>query len=113
MATPPAECHQARLPWRSPPGAHMQRPGPLQLWSAVVSLSLLAGGCASAPLDRAGSLRSYDNLKPSDGLLTRTLLNVHKDDVLAAKTMAIAPTTFSSAAPTPFTEEQRNLVTNA
>jgi hypothetical protein len=91
----------------------MQCSSQLTLWSAAVSLTLLAGGCASAPLERAGSLRSYDNLKTSDGLLTRTLLNVHKDDVLAAKTVAIVPTTFSSAAPSPFTEEQRSLVTNA
>jgi len=91
----------------------MQCSSQLTLWSAAVSLTLLAGGCASAPLDRAGSLRSYDNLKRSDGLFARTLLHVHKDDVLAARTVAIAPTTFASTAPSPFTEEQRNLVTNA
>jgi hypothetical protein len=91
----------------------MPRGGPLKFWPAIALLTLWASGCATAPLDRAGSLRSYENLKPSDGLLTRTLLNVHKDDVLAAKTVAIVPTTFSSATPTPFTEEQRSLVTNA
>lgn len=74
----------------------------------------MATGCATAPLDQAGSLQSYDNLKPSDGMLTRSLLRVDKDDVLAAKTVKIVPTTFSS--PTgkgPFTAEQRRLVTNA
>jgi hypothetical protein len=91
----------------------MQRSAQLMLWSAAALLTFLACGCATAPLDRAGSLRSYNNLKRSDGVLTRTLLNVHKDDVLAAKTVAIVPTTFSMFAPTPFTEEQRNLVTNA
>ena len=72
------------------------------------------GGCASAPLDRAGSLQSYDDLAPSDGILTRSLLKVSKDDVLAAKTVRIIPTAFSDpAGATPFTPQQRSLVTNA
>ncbi|MCK9919461.1 DUF3313 domain-containing protein [Microbacteriaceae bacterium K1510] len=72
------------------------------------------GGCASAPLDRAGSLQSYDDLAPSDGMLTRSLLKVSKDDVLAAKTVRIIPTAFSEpAGATPFTPQQRSLVTNA
>lgn len=80
----------------------------------VTLLGLLVAGCATAPLDQAGSLRSYDNLKQSDGLLTRSRLRVSKDDVLAAKTVRIIPTSFSEpAARTPFTPAQRNLVTNA
>lgn len=74
----------------------------------------MAAGCASAPLDRAGSLGSYENLTPSDGLLTRSLLNINKEDVLAAKTVRIVPTTFSASAQgAPFTAEQRGLITNA
>jgi hypothetical protein len=76
-------------------------------------MSWLATGCATAPLDEAGSLQSYADLKPSDGLLTRSRLNVSKDDVLAAKTAKIIPTTFSASAAPIFTPEQRNLVTNA
>jgi len=77
-------------------------------------LALLMAGCASAPLDRAGSLQSYNNLTPSDGLLTRTLLHVDKGDVLAAKTVKIIPTAFSEPAQsTPFTSAQRHLVANA
>ena len=80
--------------------------------------SLAAAGlltaCATAPLERAGSLRSYENLKASDGVVTRSLLNLNKDDVLAAKTVRIIPTEFSSAAAqVPFTPTQRRLVTNA
>jgi len=70
--------------------------------------------CATAPLEQAGSLRSYDNLKASDGVVTRSLLNLNKDDVLAAKTVRIIPTEFSpAAAQVSFTPAQRKLVSNA
>lgn len=88
--------------------------GRFTICAAIVMLALLTAGCATAPLDQAGSLRSYDSLKPSNGLLTRSLLNVSKDDVLAAKTVRIIPTEFSApAARTPFTPAQRGLITNA
>jgi hypothetical protein len=88
--------------------------GRFTIRAAIILLALLTAGCATAPLDQAGSLRSYDSLKPSNGLLTRSLLNVSKDDVLAAKTVRIIPTEFSApAARTPFTPAQRGLVTNA
>ena len=77
-------------------------------------LALQAAGCATAPLDQAGSLRSYDHLTQSDGVLTRSLLRVDKDKVLAAKTIRILPTTFSEPATRiSFTAVQRDLVTNA
>lgn len=80
---------------------------------SLAAASLLAA-CATAPLEQAGSLRSYENLKPSDGVVTRSLMNLSKDDVLAAKTVKIIPTEFSvAAASVPFTETQRKLVTNA
>lgn len=91
-----------------------RRAGQLAVWPTVASLSLLVAGCASAPLDRAGSLRSYDGLKQSDGMVTRSLLKVNKDEVLAAKTVKIIPTAFSMRAESAaFTPAQRNLVTNA
>jgi phosphohistidine swiveling domain-containing protein len=82
------------------------------MWQTAALLNL--AGCATAPLDRAGSLQSYDSLAASDGVLTHSLLNVSRADILAAKTVKIIPTTF--AAPhdrAPFNAEQRNLVTNA
>ncbi|MBV8699996.1 DUF3313 domain-containing protein [Bradyrhizobium sp.] len=86
----------------------------LTVGATVALVALTAAGCANAPLDRAGSLQAYDDLTPSDGLVTRTLLKVAKDDVLAAKTIKIVPTTFSDAAGTvPFTPAQRGLVANA
>jgi hypothetical protein len=86
----------------------------LTIGATVALVALTAAGCAVAPLDRAGSLQAYDDLTPSDGLVTRTLLKVAKDDVLAAKTVKIIPTTFSDAAGSgPFTPAQRSLVANA
>ena len=108
-----AASHQASMPWRRV-GLRANRAFSFAIWPTGVLLSFLAAGCATAPLDRAGSLRSYDNLAPSDGLITRSLLNVSEADVLAAKTVRIVPTAFSSPAErVAFTPEQRALVTNA
>lgn len=83
-------------------------------WPAVAVLSLMAAGCAAAPLERAGSLASYDNLTPSDGLLTKSQLRISKADVLAAKTARIEPTAFTAAAASrPFSQQQRTLIKNA
>lgn len=80
----------------------------------TATLSLMAAGCATAPLDRAGSLRSYDKLTAADGLLTRSLLWVSKDDVLGASSVRILPTTFSVAATRePLSDKQRSLIANA
>lgn len=89
----------------------MRRAGkPFFLLAAVGLLP----ACATAPLEMVGSLRSYENLKPSDGVVTRSLLALYKEDVLAAKTVKIIPTEFSvAAAGGPFTAAQRKLVTNA
>lgn len=65
-------------------------------------------------MTQGGSLASYDNLVPSDGVLTKSLLRIDKDEVLAAKTVRIVPTAFSAAAlQAPFSDAQRKLVANA
>jgi hypothetical protein len=58
-------------------------------WAVVATLSLMAAGCATAPLERSWSLASYDNLAPSDGLLTKSQVSIGKADVLGAKTLRI------------------------
>jgi hypothetical protein len=74
----------------------------------------MAAGCATAPLERSGSLVSYDNLASSDGLLTKSQVRVNKADVLAAKTARIEPTAFTVAATNqPFSDQQRSLIKNA
>ena len=83
-------------------------------WPAVATLSLMAAGCAAAPLERSGSLVSYDDLTPSDGLLTKSQVRISKADVLAAKTARIEPTAFAvTAASQPFSDQQRSLIKNA
>jgi hypothetical protein len=68
----------------------------------------MAAGCATAPLERSGSLASYDNLTPSDGLLTKSQVSISKADVLGAKTLRIEPTAFTvAAANEPFSDKQR------
>ena len=67
-------------------------------WAVVATLSLMAAGCATAPLERSGSLASYDNLTPSDGLLTKSQVSISKADVLEAKTLRIEPAAFTVAA---------------
>lgn len=85
----------------------------LRGWAATQLLGLLVAGCATGSLDQAGSLRSYDNMVQSDGMLTRSLLRVSKEEVLAAKTIRIIPTAFSEKTTGPFTPAQRKLVANA
>lgn len=73
----------------------------------------LLPGCASAPLVQGGGLSSYERLTPSDGKITKSRLHVRKEQVMAAKTINIAPTLFpQSAAPT-LSNKQRALVANA
>lgn len=83
-------------------------------WSVVATLGLMTSGCATAPLERSGSLVSYDNLTPSDGLLTKSQVRISKADVLAAKTARIEPAAFTvAAASQPFSDKQRSLIKNA
>ncbi len=82
-----------------------------------IMLALVSGlaltGCASATLDEAGHLRSYADLRQDNGLLTKSLVSVDKSHVLAARTVNIVPTAFSTVPDASFTPEQRGLVANA
>jgi hypothetical protein len=75
---------------------------------------LLTGGCATVPFEQSGSLSSYNSLAPSDGILTHARVSANKNELLAAKTVRIAPTSFSeSASRAGLSEAQRNMVANA
>jgi hypothetical protein len=76
---------------------------------AMVPLS----GCATAQMTQGSSLSSYHSLTPSDGVLTKSLVRVNKDLVLASKTIRIVPTTFPATAAPALEEKQRVLVANA
>ena len=75
----------------------------------------LVGGCATLPLERAGSLSSYQQLAPSDGFLTRAQVSASKDEILAAKTIRVVPTSFSTvaAAEAKLSEAHLRLIANA
>ncbi|MBR0972886.1 MULTISPECIES: DUF3313 domain-containing protein [Bradyrhizobium] len=78
-----------------------------------MSVALALGGCATAPLERAGSLRSYDRMSDANGLVTRSQIRVNKKDVLAAKTIRIASTVFPARNDVALNQKERRLVANA
>jgi hypothetical protein len=87
-------------------------PNVMTLIFSGLLLSALTG-CATAPLESAGSLASYQNLAQSDGTLTHSKLRVDKKDVLAAHTVNIVPTAFSaSASQAELTDKQRLIISN-
>ncbi|WP_243214772.1 MULTISPECIES: DUF3313 family protein [Methylobacterium] len=55
----------------------------------------LSAGCVTAATEETNSVRT-DGLVRSDGLLTKSLLNVSRETVLSARTVRIVPTQFSS-----------------
>jgi hypothetical protein len=95
----------------------MNPTGSLTKFVVILVLCLSAAGltgCATAPLESSGSLSSYQNMTESDGTVTRSKLRVEKEAVLAARTIAIVPTAFStSSARTEMSDKQRTIVANA
>ncbi|MGJ4943310.1 DUF3313 domain-containing protein [Bradyrhizobium sp. HKCCYLS1011] len=77
------------------------------------ALALMLCGCATAPMTQSGTLASYQELAPSDGVLAKSLLHVNKDRVLAAKTIRVSPAIFPQNAAPALSDEQRKLVANA
>ncbi len=81
---------------------------------ALIGLGAIQSGCATAPLATSGSLSAYDSLAPSNGTLTQSKLHVDRAEVLAAKTVSISRTSFSSeAAQIELSEKQRKIIANA
>lgn len=83
-----------------------------------VSVLVLAGvsllpACASAPLVQGLALSSYDDLTPSDGMVTKSRIRVNEPHVLASRTVNIVPTVFSANAAPKLDDQQRELVANA
>ena len=82
--------------------------------AAAASVGLSLTTCATAPLTQSGGLASYENLKPSNGVLTRTRQTVNREIVLAAKSVMIMPSTTSEQArQSGLSDKQLRLVTNA
>jgi hypothetical protein len=79
----------------------------------VLALAGVLQACATAPLVQGVGLSSYEGLAPSDGLITKSRLQVSKPQVLAARTINILPTAFPPTVATKLSSEQRGLVANA
>ncbi|MGJ5035072.1 MULTISPECIES: DUF3313 domain-containing protein [unclassified Bradyrhizobium] len=86
-------------------------PATIRLMMLCAALGL--SGCATAQMTQSGALASYQSLAESNGLLAKSQLNVDKDNVLAAQTVRIMPTSFSGQAGAVLTDQQRQLVANA
>ncbi|WP_225702330.1 DUF3313 domain-containing protein [Bradyrhizobium cenepequi] len=85
----------------------------LRVAAALTAASLMSG-CATVALDQGGSLTSYSQLQPSDGVLTKSKLYAHEDQVLAARTVRIIPATIADKAKAEgITDQERRLVANA
>jgi hypothetical protein len=77
-------------------------------------MPLIAACAAAVPLEQAGVLSSYQHLAPSSGFLTQAQVSVNKDEILAAKTVRIIPTSLSAAvAEAKLSEAQLTLIANA
>lgn len=81
--------------------------------TALILAVLSCGGCATAPLERGGSLARYDRLSDANGLVTRSQIRADKKDLLAAKTVRIAATNFAARNDIAFNDKERRLVANA
>lgn len=82
----------------------------LALLNMAIAVSLT--GCASIPVQKGGTLTSYDGMAAAKGRQTRAQLKVDPDRVLAARTVRIAPTRFADGADTKLSDKDRALVSN-
>ena len=82
-------------------------------YAGVFAVAGSIGGCAPAPLVQGVGLSSYDAMVPADGVLTKSRLAVNKEQVLAARTVRIVPTSFPSHIAPKLTSQQRALVANS
>src|SRR5882672_3871780 len=81
--------------------------------SFLTLLLPLLSACATMPLERGGTLSSYQRLTPSNGVLTHAQVSIEKDLILAAKSIHIIPTSLSaSLIDAKISEAQRKLIVN-
>lgn len=109
----PSPAGERRAPAPRTAGAGPAQPRREAARLGPLALATLLAGCAPAPLVPGIGLSSYDSMTPSDGVLTKSRINVHRDEVLAAKTVRIVPTDFPATVATKLTPQQRQLIANA
>lgn len=82
--------------------------------SGLILMSVFLTSCASSKLTQSGNVQSYSQLKPSNGLLTKTRQRIDRQILLSARTVAIVPTQFSQGVfRSGLTREQLGRVANA
>lgn len=81
-------------------------------YAGLLAVAGSMGACAPAPLVQGAGLSSYDAMVPSDGVLTKSRISVSKEQVLAARTVKIVPTTFPATVAPKLTNKQRELIAN-
>lgn len=80
----------------------------------IAVLISLVSGCATAPLERAGTLSSYDNLKPTGGMLTKSLSHADAATLKRANTVRLMPIVFSEkAARSALAPAHQDMIANA
>ncbi|WP_235885114.1 DUF3313 domain-containing protein [Bradyrhizobium frederickii] len=79
---------------------------------ALLPILALLPACSTPALVQGNGLSSYEGLKQSDGKITKSRLQVKKEQVAAAKTINVAPTAFPAFVAPALTHEQRILVAN-
>ncbi|WP_342753502.1 DUF3313 domain-containing protein [Breoghania corrubedonensis] len=90
------------------------RPFPLRDLSLALSVIVAISGCASVPLEDAGTLTSYSNLGASKGKLSKKRIYVDGQGLAAVKTASIVPTTYTFAAASRVkSRADRSMVSNA
>ncbi|MBR0961943.1 DUF3313 domain-containing protein [Bradyrhizobium japonicum] len=100
-------CPAIATGWRQT--AHGRNKG---MFLAALPILAVLPGCATPTLVQGNALSSYEGLKQSDGKITKSRLQVKKEQVAAAKTVNIAPTAFPPHVAPALTHEQRVLVAN-
>ncbi|CAN5144332.1 DUF3313 domain-containing protein [soil metagenome] len=92
---------------------HHKAPQSVSLFRFLV-LGAGLSGCAAANLETSGSLSTYGGMTQANGVVAQSQQRIEKEDVLAARTVAILPTAFSTAASrAELTDKQRHIIANA
>jgi hypothetical protein len=79
----------------------------------AIGLAIGLSGCATAQLESAGALSSYDGMVAADGISTRSKLRVDKAAVLQAQTVSIVPSSYANVPTDGLSDKQRRVIANA
>jgi hypothetical protein len=87
-----------------------------QFWKLAVALALssLVSGCAESDLTQTGALSSYDQLRPADGLVTKSMVKADRDRLKTIRSVHFAGLDYALVAQTPgLSDAERQLIRTA